>query len=201
MSAATPRPQLLLFACRYAFAPKNVIAATLAWATEEAGIAFDVYYDAVRGGRHYGGGGAGDDGLGLLTGGLVSGGRHFEALATALHRFDTTVLTAGRLAFAGPLAALEDDSRVSLRPVGEDLIAIYEEAFSELRVGWPEIAVMIEAAPAPGLDSVDAYLWPEIFHRHALGIPAAATVADLDALRDRGVRTLLCAGVTSHHRQ
>ena len=201
MSAATPRPRLLLFCCRYSFAAKNVIAATLAWAAEDAGFSFDVYYDAVRGGRHYGGGGAGDDGLSLLTGGLISGGRHFEGLATALHRFDTTVYACGRLAFSGPLAALGDDAGASVRPLGEDLIAIFEEAFSDLRVEWPETAVMIEPDPGPGLESVDAYLWPEIFHHHALGIPAAASDADLDALLDRGVHTVLCAGVTAGRRQ
>ena len=58
-TVARPRPRLVLFLARYRYRPKNAIAATLAWMAEQQGSAFEVYYDAIRAGRHYGGGASG----------------------------------------------------------------------------------------------------------------------------------------------
>jgi len=200
MRTSRPRPKLLLFCARYGFSQKNAIAATLAWAAETQGFAFDVYYDAVRGGRHYGGGEPGHHGLALLTGGLVSGGRHLEALTTALHRFETTVICAGPVAFANPLAALSGDAGAAVHLVREDLVEIYEAAFGALGVAWPDLAVMLEPEPVPGLADVDAYLWPEVFHRQALGLASGARPEELRAILDRQVRVLIACGLSADRR-
>lgn len=206
-SLARGRPRLVLLAARYGWCQKNAIAATLAWMTEARDASFEVYYDAVRSGRHYGGGdaapgraGDGDEALGLLAGGLVTGARHLEALTVALQRFETTVVCAGEVAFSNTLAALADDAGARLLRVdAEDITATYRAVLSALDCPWPETAVMVSAAPAGGLEGVDAYLWPEIFHRQALGIEVTAPPAQLGALLARGVRRILTLGVSEEH--
>ena len=157
MNAATStRPRLVLLLARYGYRPKNVVAATLAWMAEHTGAYFDVYYDAIRAGRHYGGGSPGpfgfltDNGqeLELLTGGLVAGGRHLEALATVLQRFQTTVLCVGEVAFSNTLAAIADDSGADVHTANEhDLPGLYDSAFSALELPLPTTAVMVDGAP------------------------------------------------------
>lgn len=202
----TSRPRLILYVARYEYAHKNAVAATLAWMAEAQGHAFEVYYDAVHAGRHYGGsdphdaglwGTQAQTGLALLTGGHVSGGRHLEALALALQRFETTVFCSGEVAFSNTLAALADDSGAAIYTFDEDDIAgLYETIFSVLALTWPETAVMVNTAPAPDLDGIDAYCYPEIFYERVVGIEASARQSDLEALRARGVRRVSTCGVS-----
>lgn len=197
------RPRLLLLAGRYRWRQKNAVASTLAWMTAERHTSFEVYYDIRRAGRHYGGGATGPGLLaspgepdGQLAGGLVTGARHLEALSVALQRFQATVICTGEVAFSNTLAALADDSDARvLRADEEDTLHLYEEALSELALPWPTTAVMVNAAPAPELDGVDAYLWPEIFHRRALGLELSADPGQVQALLERGVRRVLTCGV------
>jgi hypothetical protein len=209
MSSPAPAPpRLILLAARYRWRQKNAVAATLAWLAETREASFEVYYDAIRGGRHYGGGdpasgrpGDGEEPLGVLAGGLVTGARHLEALTVALQRFETTVVCAGQVAFSNTLAALADDADARLlQPGGEDVAALYGAVLSALDHPWPDTAVMVDAAPAPGLQGIDAYLWPEIFHRQTLGVEAAARPAELAALFAQGVRRILTLGVSAGRR-
>src|SRR5919201_3059984 len=134
MTPRTPRPRLLLFTCRDEFAQRSAIAATLAWMAEASGFVFDVYYDAMRAGKHYGGGATSEPGL--RHGGLMVGGRHLETLVTALSRFETTVLCAGRTAFANTLATFAADGLVSVELCAERLECVYESAIRLTGLSW-----------------------------------------------------------------
>ena len=202
--ASAQRPRLYLYLARYQHRQKNATAATLAWLVEQRQSLFEVYYDSRRAGRHYGGGTRGPFGLlpgnegdlSLLTGGLLTGGRHAEALAAALQRFQTTVFCAGDVAFANMLERAAADGAAAVHRVDEgDLIGFYDAVFSSFNSPWPGSAVMLNATPEDGLEGIDAYLWPEIFFRRALGVEASASEADLRTLWDRGVRRILTCGI------
>jgi hypothetical protein len=196
-----------VLAGRYQWPQKNAVAATLAWMAQEREVSFDVYYDLPRTGRHYGGGASrldkttGDETLASLAGGLVTGGRHLETLATALQRFEARVISVGQITFANTLAALACDSGAEVWPAEEsDVVGLYNDAFSKLEMAWPDTAVLVDSAPRPGLEGVDAYLWPEIFYRHALGIERTLRQDQLQRLRDCGVRRLMICGLSAEHR-
>jgi len=55
---------------------------------------------------------------------------------------------------------------------------------------------MVNAAPAPDLAGIDAYCYPEIFYRQALGIEATANPAELRSLHAHGVRRIVTCGVS-----
>jgi hypothetical protein len=198
------RPRLVLYLARYQNRQKNAVAATVAWLVEQRKALFEVYYDAIRAGQHHPGGTAGafgllpggDPELGLLTGGLVTGARHAEALSAALQRFHTMAFCAGDVAFGSLLAAAAVDGAASVQRVEEgDLVGLYDSVLSSLSHPWPRSAVMFNATPEPRLEGIDAYLWPEIFYRRALGIESSADEAQLRALHDRGVERIFTCGV------
>ncbi len=200
-AASTARPRLILYAARYQNPQKSAVASTLAWLAEANGYSFDLYYDAFRGGGHYGGGDPATLEPGTLTGGLVTGGRHLEVVATALQRFETTVVCAGPTAISNTVAALAEASGARVYDAEEyDLVDLYDRVFSLLETDWPSTAVMLNAAPYPGLDGIDAYCYPEIFYRRALGIEAALPADQLRALRLRGVEDMLTCGVGEEQR-
>jgi hypothetical protein len=171
---------------------------------EAGGHAFEVYYDAFRLGRHYGSGETGESDpagiateLGLLTGGLVAGGRHLEAAALALQRFQTTVVCTGTVAFANLLAVLAEPSGAEVLVFAEDdLAGLYDTMLTRLGLSWPDTAVMVNGSPSPRIAGIDAYLYPEILYPRAVGIEASASTQTLDALRERGVRRINTAAVT-----
>ena len=196
------RPKLLLLAAPFACREKSTAAATLAWLAERHDWLFDVYYGANHDGTHYGGGlkaaaalMQGGPELSSLTGGLVAGGRHLEALAAVLHRFDTTVVFWGASMLEATLDALGEGAARAVRVAAHDGVGqLYGQMFDLVGEPWPEVAVLVEAAPTPELPGIDAYLWPEIFHRRAVGVEASTSLEALQALRERGVRRLLSWG-------
>lgn len=195
-SEPSPRPRLLLYTARYQFAQKNAIAATLAWVAERRGFAFDVYYDAIHSGLHFGGGNPEHFDLGVLTGGLVTGGRHLEAAAQALQRFEATVICSGRVALGSTFATLAESSNAAVYVMSEDaVVSLYDKVFSSLEVDWPDTAVMLSRSPGPGLDGIDAYCYPEILFRGAVGIEATISLGSLAELRTRGITQMVVCGV------
>jgi hypothetical protein len=207
-SVPAQRPRLFLYLARYQNRQKNAVAATLAWLADQQQSLFEVYYDSIRAGRHYGGGTSGPFGLAagsdrelsLLTGGLVTGARHTEALAAALQRFQTTAFCDGEVAFSNLLAGAEEVGAAVVHRIEEhDLIGLYDAVLSALNAPWPGSAVMLNATPERRLEGVDAYLWPEIFHRRALGIEMSADEKQLRTLLDRGVKRILTCGVPVRH--
>lgn len=167
------KPQLLLYITADSNPARNAVAATLAWAAQSAGWLFEVYYDAYRLGEHYGGGDPDTMPQGLLTGGTLIGAHHHERLYLLLHRFDTLVITQGNVAFD---AALRQIDTPRIRPTSaEDL---YQQTFAMLNIDLPTSAVIVDAAPYPALSGIDAYSYPEIVGRRALGLEASSVTDD-----------------------
>jgi hypothetical protein len=179
-------------------ATRNAVAATLAWAAHAAGWHFEVYYDAYRSGDHYGGGDPDAVPAGGLSGGTMVGGHHYERLYLLLHRFETVVLADGPIAF-GPALAREGVAILEASGCADT----YIRAFELLGQTIPESAVLVDAAPGDGLAGLDAYLYPEIIERHALGLEISVVSAeDLRSLGAHGLRNLLdvYVGPVSSHR-
>ncbi len=180
------KSKLLLYLTSDTNSAKNAVAATLAWAAEAAGWFFEVYYDAYRLGEHYGGGDPAWLPPGYLTGGTMVGAHHHERLYLLLHRFDTVVLTDGQIAF-GPTLDQLDVPRLAVSGFAET----YTRAFEALGLPLPERAIVIDAQPRRDLAGIDAYLYPEIAGRRALGLEIGALrAADLSRLARAGLRSL-----------
>ena len=179
------KPKLLLYLTAEANPAKNAVAATLAWAAEAAGWYFEVYYDSYRLGEHYGGGDPAWMPPGYLTGGTMTGGHHFERLYLLLHRFETLALTDGPVAFGQALEQL-DVPRLAVSGVAD----LYLKAFEVLGQPLPKTAVVIDAQPRRDLAGIDAYLYPEIAGRRALGL-------EIGSLADNDLSRLMAVGVQS----
>jgi hypothetical protein len=167
------KPRLLLYITADSNPARNAVAATLAWATERADWRFEVYYDAYRLGEHYGGGDPDLAPEGLLTGGTLVGAHHHERLYLLLHRFDTLVVTQGAVAFDAALRQI-GVPRLTSTSVHD----LYEQAFAALGVEIPTSAIILDAAPHPALQGLDAYSYPEIVARHALAFEASSLTDD-----------------------
>jgi hypothetical protein len=180
------KPRLLLYITAETNPAKNAIAATLAWAAEAAGWFFEVYYDAYRLGEHYGGGDPAWMPSGYLTGGTMTGAHHHERLYLLLHRFETVVLTDGPVAF-GPALDQLGVPRFAVSGLAET----YLRAFAVLGQPLPETAIVIDARPRRDLAGLDAYFYPEIAGRRALGLEIGALCEDdLPRLATAGLRSL-----------
>jgi len=163
------KPRLLLYITSEHSPARNAVAATLAWAAQSAGWRFEVYYDAYRLGEHYGGGDPDTFPHGLLTGGTLVGGHHHERLYLLLHRFDTTVVSQGAIAFDAALRQI-GTTRMSPSSVEE----LYTQVFAALGAPLPASAIILDAAPSVALAGIDAYGYPEIVGRQALAFEASA---------------------------
>ncbi len=178
------KPKLLLYLTADANPAKNAVAATLAWAAQAAGWFFEVYYDAYRLGEHYGGGDPAWLPPGYLTGGTMVGAHHHERLYLLLHRFETVVFTDGPVAFLPTLEQLDVP-----RHAVSGFADLYTRAFKVLGQSMPEQAVVIDARPRRDLAGVDAYLYPDIADKRALGLEITAlTVDDVRGLAQAGLR-------------
>ena len=191
------KPRLLLYMTADSVPERNAIAATLAWATQRAGWAFEVYYDAYRLGEHYGGGDPDEAPAGLLTGGTMLGAGHHARLYLLLHQFDTLVITQGAVAFDLALRQLSV-ARVAASSAHE----VYEQAFRALDTPLPASAIILDAAPTPTLRGIDAYGYPEVVAREALAFEASALTADTRRwLSAHGVRDLQTLWVGDRQRE
>ena len=180
------KPRLLLYITTDRDPARNAVAATLAWAAQSVGWQFEVYYDAYRLGEHYGGGDPDSLPHGLLTGGTAVGGRHHERLYLLLHRFETIVVGQRTIAFD---AALQHIGTPRITPSGiEDL---YDQTFAALGASLPASAIVLDAEPSPALAGIDAYGYPEIVARQALGFEASSLTDHTPVWLSRnGVRTV-----------
>lgn len=79
---------LLFFVAHDADPQRFAVAPSLATAAARAGWAFDLYYDARRAGRHFGGGDPRTAPAGWAAGSLVAGGRHAEQVGWLAARYD-----------------------------------------------------------------------------------------------------------------
>lgn len=154
------RLPLLLYLASAREAHHTAVAPALAAGAERAGWAFELYYDDLRGGRHFGGGDPDTAAHGQAAGSLVAGGRHVDQLLW--------------LATAYELFALGDPDSILWPAVeaagGEALVRsldpaeVFAAAFDRLGQPLPSTALVLDASPQGNLKLVVApYLYPAFF--------------------------------------
>jgi hypothetical protein len=173
------KEKLLLFLSEAGSLENAAVAPTLAWIARSVGCLFDNYYSSYHSGIHYGGG----DGYseGDLSGGTVSGGRHFEQFYLLLQSFDVAAVSLGISIFHNAVKNLS----VSQIAHTDNLIDLYRKIFSYFHLKFPTEAVMI-GRMNNNLKGIESYFYPEIYYRSALGLT--------DGLDEKGLLEILPAG-------
>ena len=171
---------LLLYLSHEGDLQRTAVAPTLAAAAEAAGWGFECYYDAYRGGRHFGGGDPRAAKPGAATGSLVAGGRHAEHAARLVARFEVAAL-------GDPdsvLWAVLDAAGVETLARTADPAELYEAAFTRLDQALPKTVLVLDAGPQGEGGLVTApYLYPEFL--------AGEPHLGLDVSSDTGLRDRL----------
>ena len=181
------KKNLLLFLSKANYPGNTAVAPTLAWLAETNGHIFDSYYDSYHLGMHFQGGDWRKLETGQLTGGTVSGGRHFQEFYFLLQNFNATVVTTGQ----SMLLQAVNNLGIPVRASSEKVNVLYRNVFQSLDAQLPEEIVMLGVDFAPELEGLDAYFYPEIYYRHAIGV--SETIPD-DELEDLcgGKRKIVC---------
>jgi len=180
--------QPLLFYVAHASDPHAVaVAPALAAVAERAGWGFECYYDALRKGRHFGGGDPGEARPGWPSGGLVAGGLHLERVL--------------RLGARYRLTALGDPSSVlwpTLEAAGAETLArsldpaeLYASAFRRLGEDVPPRVLVLDRGTQGPNEVVSApYLYPAFWSGGpALGIDVSAGPTLHAALEHLGAKS------------
>lgn len=174
--------KLLLFLSKLNCSANIPIAATLAWLSKSKNCLFDNYYDSYHEGVHFPGGDSRNLEPGQLTGGTVSGDRHFEELYFILLNFDVSVISFGETIFLSCLRNLH----VPIVALSDDIGFIYKEVFRYLNLPMPPNIVMTGSNFRGALAGLEAYFYPEIFHRQAIGVPDSISQEQLAGLYQKG---------------
>ncbi|MBI2954660.1 MAG: hypothetical protein HYY30_10125 [Chloroflexi bacterium] len=183
------KKMLLLYLSPYANRHKNAVAATLSWLAADRGAAFDVYYDAYRLGVHFGGGDPDVLPFGHLTGGLVAGGRHLEEFYLLAHKFDIRIVAQGDTL----LCSAARNIGVPFIAETENVAQLYRDVFAFFDAPPPTEVVVVDSSPEETLLGLDAYLFPEIYFRRALGVDASLPLEELRPLFSEGTRLYMAA--------
>src|SRR5439155_26133795 len=91
-TAVSERSRLLLFLASGSVPGRLAVGPALAAAAERSGWRFECYYDALRRGRHFGGGDPADARPGWPNGSLVAGGQHADHIRRLAARFEISAL-------------------------------------------------------------------------------------------------------------
>ncbi len=174
--------KLLLYISRLNYSGNVLIAATLAWLSKSKGYLFDNYYDSYHQGIHFPGGDTRNLDTGLLTGGTVCGDRHFEEFYFMLHNFDVSIVSTGESIFSKSIKNLN----IPVVAHSDKIADLYRSTFSAMGVSLPSNIVMVGADFGKELLGVEAYLYPEIYHRQAIGVPDTISDEDLAGLYQEG---------------
>lgn len=159
--------KLLLFLSKSNNSGNIPIAATLAWLSHSKNYLFDNYYDSYRRGIHFPGGDSRNLLPGQLTGGTVSGDRHFEEFYFILLNFDLSIISFGETIFFSAVKNLN----IPTVALSDRISVLYKKAFSYLDAPLPSNIVMIGSNFGRALRGLEAYLYPEIYYRQAIGVP------------------------------
>ena len=160
------RPRLLLFLAPADHPDRDAVCATLAWIAADEGVLFECYYSAQTIGGHYGGGHPSLTPRAHLRGGTFSGGRHLEQLLLLLQCFECEAVCLGPSIFDGLLADLE----IPVRAREDDAERLYTQ-FLVTSVAQPQGRLLIGDGGRPQGIGLDAYAFPEVFHRKLLAFP------------------------------
>lgn len=174
--------KLLLYLSKLDLDGNVAIASTLAWLAKSQGYFFDNYYDSYHQGIHFPGGDSRNLELGQLTGGMVSGDRHFEEFYFTLLNFDVSIICFGETIFLSCIKNLD----LPIVVVSEEIAVIYEKTFRYLDVPSPANIVMTGSNFGGPLAGLEAYLYPEIYYRQAIGVPDSISKKELAGLCQEG---------------
>jgi hypothetical protein len=184
------KKNLVLFISKAIYPGNGTIAPTLAWLAATKGHFFDLYYDSHHLGLHFQGGDWRTLETGQLTGGTVSGGRHFQEFYFLLQNFNVTVVTTGQ----SLLLQAANNSSIPIRACSEKVNVLYRNVFQSFDTALPREIVMIGGDFAPGLAGLEAYFYPEIYYRRALGVSETIPDQELEDLCG-GRRKIVCVCV------
>ncbi|MFN2471264.1 MAG: hypothetical protein ABR583_09825 [Gaiellaceae bacterium] len=137
------RPPLLLYLAWARNPARLAVAPTLAALAGRAGWDFELYYDELRAGRHFGGGPPEDARPGWPAGSLVAGGRHADHALRLAARF-------GVVALGDPENVLWPalkEARVEELVRSHEPAALYAAAFARLGEPLPGEVLVVDAAP------------------------------------------------------
>ncbi len=172
------KKKLLLYLSR-ANHPENIpIASTLAWLCQSQNHLFDNYYDSYHLGIHFPGGDTRELEEGQLTGGTVSGDRHFEEFYFLLLNFDVSAVCFKESILLSSIKNLN----IPLVTFTDRIDVLYKKVFSQFNRNLPSKIVMVGSHFEKGLTGLEAYLYPEIYYRQALGVPDSISEEELAAL-------------------
>ncbi len=176
------KKKLLLYLSPLDF-PGNVsIASTLAWLCKTRGVLFDTYYDSYHQGLHFVGGDSRDLETGQLTGGTVCGDRHFQEFYFLLHNFDVSVILTGETIFSKSIRNLG----IPVVSLSDKVSVLYRDVFRDFKVPLPADIVLTGSDDGTELPGLNAYLYPEIYYRRALGVEDSISMTELAALYPKG---------------
>jgi hypothetical protein len=167
-----PGGRLLLYLASADDPQRTAIAPALAAATARAGWWFDLYYDALRRGRHFSGNEWSRARSGQSAGGLVAGGGHVEqAIRLCLHYAVSVVGDPDSVLWP---ALEEAGAEAVLR--SRDPAEVYAAAFDRLELTVPEGAIVLDAHPQGDEGLVVApFLYPAILDGEpVVGLEAGA---------------------------
>jgi hypothetical protein len=176
------KKKLLLYLSNFDNPVNTGIASTLAWLSKSNNHLFDNYYDSYHEGIHFGGGDSRNLEMGQLTGGTVSGDRHFEEFYFLLHNFDVSILLFKDTIFLSSIKNLN----IPTLTLPEQTNVLYRKIFGYLDVPLPQNIVMICSNYGKALAGLDAYLYPEIYYRQAIGVLDFIPEDELDDLYQKG---------------
>ncbi len=172
------RPNVLVLLSDYSWPAKNVVAATLAWMTARAGWLSEVYYDSYRLGSHFGGGGLEKADNGGAFGSLFWSGRHLERLLLLNSMAEVHYVIVGSVALAELIP--RDPGRTVVSET--DPAMIYRAVMGKLGINPPRSAVWIGTGRGK-LNEIDAYCYPEIHDRQALGFGGTFDLRAAESLK------------------
>lgn len=176
--------KLLLFLSKSSYSENISIASTLAWLCKSKNYLFDNYYDSYHLGIHFPGGDSRNLDAGELSGGTVCGGRHFAEFYFILLNFDVSIICFGDTMFLSSIRNLN----IPIVAFSDGISVIYKETFSYIGVPLPSDVVMIGADFGRKLSRLDAYFYPEIYYRQAIGVPDSIGEEELASLLQDGSR-------------
>jgi hypothetical protein len=161
------RPPLLLYLARGDDLQRFAVAPALAGAAERSGWGFELYYDALRRGRHFGGGEVDAARPGTPGGSPPAGGGHAEQLAWLAAHFAIVAVGDPDALLWPVLERLGVEGLVRSR----DPAAIYAGVYERLKRPMPTTVRVLDGAPQGPRGLILApYLYPDLLS----GEPALA---------------------------
>ena len=131
----------------------------LAGAAERAGWEFESYYDALRKGRHFGGGDPDAAAAGWPNGGLVAGARHLDQVLWLAYAFE--IVACGDP--SSPLWPTLEACGAEVLARSSDPLDIYAAVFERLELPLPATVLVLDGSPQGRGNVVAApYLYPAV---------------------------------------